>query len=138
VLDTVDVTRRFGGVVAVNGVSLSVAEGELHGLIGPNGAGKSTLFHLVTGHLRPTAGVIRFQGQEVTRLAPHRRARLGIAIAFQAVRLFRGMTVLENVMVGANASTGAGFVEAGLRWAGTGRRRPRSAARPKRPSSAPA
>jgi branched-chain amino acid transport system ATP-binding protein len=115
VLETVDVTRRFGGVVAVNGVSISVVEGELHGLIGPNGAGKSTLFHLVTGHLRPTAGVVRFQGQDITRLAPHRRARLGIAIAFQAVRLFRGMTVLENVMVGANASTSTGFAEAALR-----------------------
>jgi branched-chain amino acid transport system ATP-binding protein len=115
VLETLAVTRRFGGVVAVNGVSIQVADGRLHGMIGPNGAGKSTLFHLVTGHLRPTSGQIRFDGQDVTGLPPHRRARLGIAIAFQAVRLFRGMTVLENVMVGATAYTNAGFVEAALR-----------------------
>jgi branched-chain amino acid transport system ATP-binding protein len=115
VLETVAVTRRFGGVVAVHEVSLRVEQGRLHGMIGPNGAGKSTLFHLVTGHLRPTAGRVLFEGRDVTGLPPHRRARLGIAIAFQAVRLFRGMTVLENVMVGAHGSTANGFVEAALR-----------------------
>jgi branched-chain amino acid transport system ATP-binding protein len=115
VLETVAVTRRFGGVVAVHEVSLQVEQGRLHGMIGPNGAGKSTLFHLVTGHLRPTSGSVRFEDRDVTRLPPHRRARLGIAIAFQAVRLFRGMTVLENVMVGAQASTATGFAEAALR-----------------------
>ena len=114
-LETLAVTRRFGGVVAVHEVSLHVEQGRLHGMIGPNGAGKSTLFHLVTGHLRPNSGSIRFEGRDVTRLPPYRRARLGIAIAFQAVRLFRGMTVLENVMVGAHASTGNGFLEAALR-----------------------
>jgi branched-chain amino acid transport system ATP-binding protein len=114
-LATEDVTRRFGGVVAVNGVSIKVEEGELHGIIGPNGAGKSTLFHLITGHLRPTQGEILVDGRPITRLPPHRRARLGIAIAFQAVRLFRGMTVLENVMVGAHGQTGTSFGEAMLR-----------------------
>src|SRR5205823_6270319 len=108
-------TRRFGGVVAVNQVSIRVAGGELHGVIGPNGAGKSTLFHLVTGHLRPTAGEVLFEGRAISRLSAHRRARLGIAIAFQAVRLFRGMSVLENVMVGAHARTGTSFAEAALR-----------------------
>ena len=114
-LETQDLTRRFGGVVAVNGVSIKVEEGQLHGVIGPNGAGKSTLFHLITGHLRPTSGRVLFAGHDITGLAPHRRAQLGIAIAFQAVRLFRGMTVLENVMVGAHASTGTSFAEAALR-----------------------
>ncbi len=114
-LETHELTRRFGGVVAVNAVSLRVREGELHGVIGPNGAGKSTLFHLITGHLRPTSGSVLFAGRSMAGLPPHQRARLGIAIAFQAVRLFRGMTVLENVMVGAHAATGAGFVEAALR-----------------------
>jgi branched-chain amino acid transport system ATP-binding protein len=114
-LETHELTRRFGGVVAVNRVSISVREGELHGVIGPNGAGKSTLFHLVTGHLRPNAGQVVFGGQAVTRLSADKRARLGIAIAFQAVRLFRGMTVLENVMVGAHAWTRHGFWEAFLR-----------------------
>ncbi|HEX6548257.1 MAG TPA: ABC transporter ATP-binding protein [Candidatus Dormibacteraeota bacterium] len=114
-LSTEDVSRRFGGVVAVNGVSIEVEEGELHGVIGPNGAGKSTLFHLITGHLRPTSGQVFFDGQPITRLPPFKRAQLGIAIAFQAVRLFRGMTVLENVMVGAHGQTRTSFAEAMLR-----------------------
>lgn len=114
-LETRDLTRRFGGVVAVDRVSVRVGDGELSGVIGPNGAGKSTLFHLVTGHLRPNAGRVLFAGRDITGLVPDRRARLGIAIAFQSVRLFRGMTVLENVMVGAHASTRHGFWEAFLR-----------------------
>lgn len=115
VLETRGLTRRFGGVVAVDRVSVRVGEGELGAVIGPNGAGKSTLFHLVTGHLKSNSGRILFAGREVTGLPPDRRARLGIAIAFQAVRLFRGMTVLENVMVGAHAWTHHGFWEAFLR-----------------------
>jgi len=115
VLETRALTRRFGGVVAVDGVSIRVGDGDLCGVIGPNGAGKSTLFHLVTGHLRPNAGRVVVAGRDITGLAPDRRARLGIAIAFQSVRLFRGMTVLENVMVGAHASTRHGFWEAFLR-----------------------
>ena len=114
-LEAEALTRRFGGVVAVDDISIRVAEGELAGIIGPNGAGKSTLFHLVTGHLRPNAGRIRFAGQDVTAIPPDRRARLGVGIAFQAVRLFRGMSVLENVMVGAHAWTHHGFLEAFLR-----------------------
>ncbi|MEP7105205.1 MAG: ABC transporter ATP-binding protein [Chloroflexota bacterium] len=114
-LETRGLTRRFGGVVAVNGVSIQVAEGELLGIIGPNGAGKSTLFHLVTGHLRPTSGEVLYEGRPIAGLPAHRRAQLGIAIAFQSVRLFRGMTVLENVMVGAHARTGTSFAEAALR-----------------------
>jgi branched-chain amino acid transport system ATP-binding protein len=115
VLEALELTRRFGGVVAVDGVSLRVGDGELCGVIGPNGAGKSTLFHLVAGHLRPNSGRVLFGGRDITGVAPDRRARLGIAIAFQTVRLFRGMTVLENVMVGAHASTRHGFWEAFLR-----------------------
>ena len=114
-LETRELTRRFGGVVALDAVSVRVGDGELSGVIGPNGAGKSTLFHLVTGHLRPNAGRVLFAGRDITGLAPDRRARLGIAIAFQSVRLFRGMTVLENVMVGAHASTRHGVCEAFLR-----------------------
>jgi branched-chain amino acid transport system ATP-binding protein len=114
-LEAEGLTRRFGGVVAVDDVAIRVAEGELAGIIGPNGAGKSTLFHLITGHLRPNAGRIRFAGQDVTELSPDQRARLGVGIAFQAVRLFRGMSVLENVMVGAHAWTHHGFIQAFLR-----------------------
>ena len=102
-------------MVAVESVSLEVAGGELRGLIGPNGAGKSTLFSLVTGALRPNAGQVWFDGRRLDRLPPAARARLGVAIAFQSVRLFRGLSVLENVMVGAQAWTSHGFVEAALR-----------------------
>ena len=114
-LETRKLTRRFGGVVALDGVSVRVGDGELSGVIGPNGAGKSTLFHLVTGHLRPDSGRVVFAGRDITGLPSDRRARLGIAIAFQSVRLFRGMTVLENVMVGAHAWTHHGFWEAFFR-----------------------
>jgi len=108
-------SRRFGGVVAVDGVSVRVDEGELAAVIGPNGAGKSTLFHLITGHLRADAGRVVLREQDVSSTPPDQRARLGMAIAFQAVRLFRGMTVLENVMVGGHAWTHHGFVSAFLR-----------------------
>ncbi len=114
-LETEGLTRHFGGVVAVDHVSLCVDEGELVGVIGPNGAGKSTLFHLIAGHVTPDAGRVRLGGEDVTGRGPDGRARLGVGIAFQAVRLFRGMTVRENVMVGAHAWTHHGFVEAFLR-----------------------
>ena len=114
-LDARDLTRRFGGVVAVDHVSLHVGERELVGVIGPNGAGKSTLFHLVAGLLHLDSGSVVFQGRDLAGLSADRRAKLGMAIAFQAVRLFRGMTVLENVMVGAHAWTRSGFASAFLR-----------------------
>ncbi len=114
-LEAQGLTRRFGGVVAVDQVSLQVDDAELVGVIGPNGAGKSTLFHLITGHLRPDAGTVQLQGLDLAGLTADRRARRGMAIAFQAVRLFRGMTVLENVMVGGHAWTHHGFLSAFLR-----------------------
>ncbi|MEW9548158.1 ABC transporter ATP-binding protein [Nonomuraea sp. NPDC050783] len=109
------ITRSFGGVYAVRDVTLDVADGEVCGVIGPNGAGKSTLFNLITGHLSPDRGEISFRGHRVDRLPPHRRARLGMSIVFQAARVFRGMTVRENVMVGMHGRTSAGFVSAALR-----------------------
>lgn len=108
-------SRHFGGVYAVRGVNIEVEEGELRGVIGPNGAGKSTLFHLIGGHLRPDAGKIAFHGAGIDALSPHDRARRGMSIVFQAARIFRGMTVRENVMVGAHARTLHGFLEAALR-----------------------
>ncbi|MGP3966709.1 ABC transporter ATP-binding protein [Streptomyces sp. 6N223] len=108
-------TRAFGGVHAVDGVDLAVAPGRTLGVIGPNGAGKSTLFHLISGQLPPDGGEIHFAGRRIDRLAPHARARLGIAIVFQGARVFHGMSVVENAMVGAHAATGAGFAAAALR-----------------------
>jgi len=99
-LETVALTKRFGGVVAVNAVDLAVPDGQVFGLIGPNGAGKTTLINLISGHFRADAGAIRFTGTDVTRLRPHQLARCGIARTFQAIRLFKGLTVLENVLVG--------------------------------------
>ncbi|MDH2425371.1 ABC transporter ATP-binding protein [Sphaerisporangium sp. TRM90804] len=109
------VSRSFGGVYAVREVSLDIAEGEVRGVIGPNGAGKSTLFSLITGHLAADGGAISLGSERIERLPAHRRARLGVSIAFQGARVFRGMTVRENVMVGAHGRTRAGFAAAALR-----------------------
>ena len=114
-LELEQLVKSFGGVRAVDGVSLSVPAGELRALIGPNGAGKSTLFSLVTGHLRPDRGTISFEQRRVEQLRPAARARLGIAITFQTVHPFQGMTALENVMVGAHCWTRHEFIEAAFR-----------------------
>jgi branched-chain amino acid transport system permease protein len=97
------VVRAFGGLKAVDGVSLRVAEGSIHGIIGPNGAGKTTLFNVINGFLPPDAGSIGFAGAEISGLRPHGVCRRGIGRTFQVARAFPRMTVLENVMVGAYA-----------------------------------
>jgi branched-chain amino acid transport system ATP-binding protein len=102
-LECDSISRRFGGVHAVAEVDLAVAPGQVFGLIGPNGAGKTTLVNLISGHLRVDSGVIRFAGSDVTGLAPHALTARGIARTFQGVRLFKGLTVLENVLVGRHA-----------------------------------
>ncbi|HEX8710087.1 MAG TPA: ABC transporter ATP-binding protein [Pyrinomonadaceae bacterium] len=91
-------TIRFGGLTAVNALDLTVNEGEIFGLIGPNGAGKTTIFNLLTGVYQPTEGQIFFQGKRIDGLRPYQIARRGISRTFQNIRLFPGMTVLENVM----------------------------------------
>ncbi len=91
----------FGGVHAVENVSLTVAQGELLGLIGPNGAGKTTLLRLLTGILTPDTGQVLFEGRDITRMPIHRRAQLGFALTHQIVRPFRDMTLAENVMMAA-------------------------------------
>jgi branched-chain amino acid transport system ATP-binding protein len=100
------VTRRFGGVVAVDDVSLAVERGQIAGLIGPNGAGKTTLFNLITRLYRPDAGEIAFDGESLLRTPVHRVVHRGIARTFQNVELCETMTVLENVLVGAHARSG--------------------------------
>jgi branched-chain amino acid transport system ATP-binding protein len=94
-------TRRFGGVVAVDNVTLSIPKGEVVGLVGPNGAGKTTLVNLVTGFVPKTSGQVFFDGTDITRLPPHEIARMGMARTFQIEQPFSEMTVLENVMAGA-------------------------------------
>jgi branched-chain amino acid transport system ATP-binding protein len=100
------VTRRFGGIVAVDEVSFDVNEGEIVGLIGPNGAGKTTMFNLITRLYRPDAGEIAFDGESLLRTPPYRVIRRGIARTFQNVELFPTMTVHENVLVGAHVRRG--------------------------------
>ncbi len=103
VLDVRDVCVRFGGVAALSGVSLQVPGGLVTGLIGPNGAGKTTLFNVVSGLQRPDRGVVHIDGQDVTRLGPHRRARLGLARTFQRLELFGTLSAADNVRVGLEA-----------------------------------
>src|SRR3569623_2859082 len=94
--------RRFGGVRAVDGVSIAADEGRITGLIGPNGAGKTTLFGVISGFIPPNQGDIRYVGEDITKVPTHERARLGIARTFQIVQPFAGLTVRENIVVGAH------------------------------------
>jgi len=99
-LETRKLTKRFDGLAAVNDVDLAVEEGEIVGLIGPNGAGKTTCFNLLSGFLQPTAGTIRFAGEDITGLRSHRIVRRGLVRTFQLTMLFQEMTALENVLLG--------------------------------------
>ncbi len=114
VLRVDDVVRKFGGLVAVNHVSFTVAAGEIVGLIGPNGAGKSTMFNLITGVLGKTEGRIRFLGQDVTHKSQREITRMGVARTFQHVKLRPAMSVLDSVALGANMRGDAGFIRSGF------------------------
>ncbi|MEX2644663.1 MAG: ABC transporter ATP-binding protein [Gaiellaceae bacterium] len=107
-LELEDVTRTFGGVVALDRDSLAVDEGEIAGLIGPNGAGKTTAFNVVTRLYAPDAGRLAFAGEDILRVPAHKIVERGIARTFQNLALFQHMTVLENVLVGAHARIGRG------------------------------
>jgi branched-chain amino acid transport system ATP-binding protein len=109
------ITKRFGGLTALGGVSLTVARGEIFGLIGPNGAGKTTLFNILTGIYHADGGEFTFAGKQLSGLKSHRVAEAGIARTFQNIRLFANMTALENVMVGRHVRTHAGVLGAVLR-----------------------
>jgi branched-chain amino acid transport system ATP-binding protein len=105
-------TLRFGGLTALDDVSFHIQAGEILGLIGPNGAGKTTCFNVMTGVYRPTSGEVRFDGQRLTGLKRHRITKLGIARTFQNIRLFKAMTALENVLVGADSQHRTGPLQA--------------------------
>jgi branched-chain amino acid transport system ATP-binding protein len=107
-LELDNVTRRFGGIVALDEVSLQVAEGEVAGLIGPNGAGKTTAFNVITRLYKPSGGAIRYDGNDLLREPAHRIVRLGIARTFQNLQLCAHMSVLDNVLVGAHSRIGFG------------------------------
>lgn len=115
ILQTDKATIRFGGLVAVNELTMSVGKGEIYGLIGPNGAGKTTIFNLLTGVYEPTSGDIRINGTRVNGLRPFQISRLGVSRTFQNIRLFPSMTVLENVVTACHRHANQNMLDAVLR-----------------------
>lgn len=111
-----NITLAFGGVKAVNGMSLEVKRGEIHALVGPNGAGKSTVLNCICGYYRPSSGTIRLAGQEILGMSPDQVARQGVARVFQRIELFRRMTVVENILVGRHRFMQGGLLQSGLFW----------------------
>ena len=111
ILWTENIKQYFGGIRAVDDVSIEVNKFEIVGIIGPNGAGKTTFFNNITGMTKPTAGKIYFKGKNITGFQPHRVTRLGIARTFQNIRLFKHMTALENVQVGLHPKTEANVID---------------------------
>ena len=98
-LEIKGLNKNFAGFQAITDVNFTLLEGERHAIIGPNGAGKTTFFNLITGHLQPTSGEVRFRGEQITGIAPHRIVKLGIARSFQRINIYPRMTVFENVQV---------------------------------------
>ena len=115
------VTKRFGGLVAVNDVGLTVEQGQIYSLIGPNGAGKTTVFNLISAVFRPTSGSILFEGRDLTRLPTHALARLGIARTFQNLAVFKHETVVNNLLVGMHTHLSSDPLSAAIFWARTRR-----------------
>jgi branched-chain amino acid transport system ATP-binding protein len=115
ILRAVEVTKEFGGLVAVNQVSIDIPQHSIVSIIGPNGAGKTTLFNMLTGLYKPTGGRISFAGRDITGTRPDRITKLGIARTFQNIRLFSAMTALENVMIGQHSRMRAGLFNSILR-----------------------
>ncbi|HWI53616.1 MAG TPA: ABC transporter ATP-binding protein [Symbiobacteriaceae bacterium] len=115
------ITKRFGGLVAVNEIDFALEPGEIASIIGPNGAGKTTFFNIITGVYRPDGGTLTFNGQEITGMAPDQIVPVGIARTFQNIRLFQNLTVLENVLVGMHAHLRSGLFD-GILWTGRHKR----------------
>lgn len=116
VLDCRDIELAFGGLRALKGVSLEIAKGQIFGLVGPNGSGKTSLVNVITGFYRPQSGSVNLFGQEIVGLKPHRIAKRGVARTFQNLALFRGMTVLENIMLGRHIFMGASALSSLFYW----------------------
>jgi branched-chain amino acid transport system ATP-binding protein len=121
-LEVEGLTKFFGGLEAVSGVSMSMKPEEIVGLIGPNGAGKTTLFNLVSGVLRPTKGRVIFEGTDITAQKPHHIAKKGIVRTFQATNIYPNFTVLENVVLSCHLKPGVGLLETVLHTAGSRRK----------------
>jgi branched-chain amino acid transport system ATP-binding protein len=114
-LDVQEVTVRFGGIVALNGLSFTIDDGQICGLIGPNGAGKTTMFNVVSRIYQPTTGRVVFDGHDLLGVPAHGIAKLGIARSFQNLALFPSMTLLQNTMTGAHSTGNVGFVRSAFR-----------------------
>ena len=114
VLEIDNVHLSFGGVTALDDVSVTAEQGRITAVIGPNGAGKTSLFNVISGFYWPQSGSVRFEGQDISAVPPHRRAFLGIARTFQNIALFHGMTVLDNIKLGAHTQLRSGIVGAGF------------------------
>lgn len=115
-LDVTGLSLRFGGVKAVDRMSLNVTRGEIHALVGPNGAGKSTMLNCICGYYRPSEGSILIDGKQIVGRRPDQVARLGVARVFQRIELFRRMTVLENILVGRHRFMTGSVLSSGLFW----------------------
>jgi branched-chain amino acid transport system ATP-binding protein len=122
VLEVRDLTIRFGGLTAIDGLNLKVDEWEIVGLMGPNGAGKTTAFNCITGFYKPNNGSVHYRGREVTKLPPHRKAALGIGRTFQNVGMVKSETALQNLLTAQHTRTGYGALK-GITGAGTVRQR---------------
>ncbi|MDR1124940.1 MAG: ABC transporter ATP-binding protein [Deltaproteobacteria bacterium] len=118
VLTLAGLYKRFGGLVAVNNVSFTVPQGAIIGLIGPNGAGKTTVFNLITGNYKPDQGAVLFEGRDIAGLKPHCVVELGVARTFQNIRLFQGMSALENVLAGRHCRMKSGVISSMFRLPG--------------------
>jgi len=114
-LDLTGIGKRFGGLIALQGISFKVGKGSITGIIGPNGAGKTTLFNIATGIYPPSAGAVVLEGKDISKLPPEGRARLGLVRTFQNIELFGKMTVLENVMVGLHTRSKSGLFACSFR-----------------------
>ena len=121
ILEIKDVYLHFGGIMALNGVSIAVREGEIFAIIGPNGAGKTSIFNCISGLYHPDRGKMLFKKKEISKLPPYRRAQRGIARSFQNIELFRGMTVIDNLMLGRHLHMRTNLLTGGF-WFGKARR----------------
>lgn len=109
-LQAIRICKNFQGVEALGDVDVSLERGTIHGIVGPNGAGKTTLLNILSGYVRPTTGRVQIEGRDVTRLSPQRRVPLGVVRTFQNIRLFGGLTVLDNVLLGQHSRARTGLV----------------------------
>ena len=113
-LEVKDITLRFGGVTAIKGVGFKVEQGMIHAIIGPNGAGKTSMLNCISGVYRPQEGRITLDGKDITALSPYARTGLGLARTFQNIALFKGMTVLDNLLIGRHTHQKAGLLAGGI------------------------